>query len=891
VSGARFLETLYRRSLVLYPSSFRERFEDEMVEFFRDRLREAGRSGGDLSRVVVALRGFFDLVVGSTAERFESRRARRRKRSKERSSIMLEAISSCLGQAMRTLAHRPGLSAAVVSTLALGVGANTVVFSVVDAVLLRSLPYPEPDRIVTLWNRYGVASTPSSPPDYMDRREESHRLDAIAAVASRPMNLTGSFEARRVEASRVTSDFFRVMGVTPETGPVVFPVETSGEATGIAVLSFALWQSLYGGAPDVLGRSMRLDGESYLVAGVLPERFDFPPRTEVFLPLVFTPEELSDDFRGNEYLLVVGRMKEDVELEAVREEMSAIAAGVGEKVPTRRDFLERNGWGATVVPLREHLLAGSETALGMLSVAVLIVLLGTGANVAHLLLSSGSARGNELSVRSSLGATRGRLFTELVSESMILSLGGALVGVVLAHFLLQALARLLPASLSSFDEASLDGRALGFTLATAVVMGILCGSIPAWQGARFALAGSRRQSSTRAARRLRSVFVTTEVALALVLMVAGALLVQSFRTLATRDPGFDPRGRLSFTLDFPRSLYPEVEERRNVARLLLERLRDLPGAPSASASDRIPLDGQTWTGTFYAEGQTLGPGEPVPGADFNSVSPGYLRTLGVPLQSGRDFASTDRTESPGVVLVDESLEGRFFPSGALGRYVNLNGPSRPPNLLEIVGVVGHVAYESLDEPGRFQIYFPVEQARWRRLSFTLDADGDPARLTADLRREVSALAPDLAVQSVRGLDSVVLDSLAFRELQASAIAAFGFLALALAVVGIYGVLSYSVTQRTMEVGVRMAFGASRLRVVALVLREGLVLAVVGVGLGGIVSLAFSRPLESLLFGIRPLDVPTYLTVTTALTLVGLAAALVPALRAAGLDPISALRRE
>ncbi|MGH9336734.1 MAG: ABC transporter permease, partial [Vicinamibacteria bacterium] len=503
-----------------------------------------------------------------------------------------------------------------------------------------------------LWNRYDRNLTASSPPDYMDRRRESRLLDAIAAIRERPGNLAADGGARRVQVSRVTADFFRVMGVDPLTGPVAFPSETAGPADRVAVLSFGLWQSEFRGA-EVLGRSLRVDGESYVVTGVMPESFDYPPRTEVFLPLVFTPAQLADNFRGNEYLSVIGRAKPAVTLEELDREMNAIALSVLERVPERREFLKRNRFGGAVVPLRERLVGESRAALKLLFAAVLVVLLATGGTVAHLLLAAGSARSHELSVRSSLGATRRSLLAQLVTESVLLSVAGGVVGLALAFCLVRAAPGFVGSELPGISEVSLDARAVLFTLAVALAMGILCGLVPAWQAASGAPKSATRSSASRRARRTRSAFVVSEVALALVLMFAAGLLVRSLQRLSSRDPGFEPEGRLSFALDFPRTLYPRYEERLDLAWNLRESFRALPGVSSVSASARIPLDGRQWTGTFHSQGYQPAEGEPMPGAEFNVVTSDYLKTLGVPLLRGREFEETDTAATTAVVLVDE----------------------------------------------------------------------------------------------------------------------------------------------------------------------------------------------------------------------------------------------
>ncbi len=854
MSLARLPEVLYRRLLVLYPPHFREAFGEELVEFFAESLVEARRRGRLAAARAVAV-AFGDVVESAFLERLHERRnvTRRRRSAAPRGRSMMDPLRLDLGAALRVLRHRPAMAFAAVATLALAIAANAAVFALVDAVLFRPLPYSEPDRIATVWNLYGSNRTESSPPDFLDRRRESRLAEAVAAIDSTPMSLSERGEARRVETSRVTSRFFDVFGVAPRFGAAVFPDEVAGSPERIALLSYRLWRGAFGGEESVVGTTVRLDGEAYAIVGVLPEGFDFPRGTDVWMPLVFSPGQLADAYRGNEYLTIVARARHGVSSSELDREMESIAARVVERVPERRRFLLRNGWGASVVPLREYLAGDSRPALAVLAAAVVVVLLLAGANVSHLLLASASARAVELRVRASLGATRGRIASQLVVESLVLSAAGAAAGLALAYGLVRSLPRLAPEGLAGLDRVAFDARALVFTVLVSLVMGILCGLAPAWQAtdASAGAAGTNLQSTaSRRVRRLRNGLVVSEVALALVLLVAGGLLVRSFQRLSSREPGFASEGRVSFGVDFPRFDRPREERAPDGGARSLGRLRSLPEVRAAAVADRLPLGGRKWTATFRPEGYALAAGESIPGADLDSVSPGYLQSIGIPLSSGRDFTDDDTAESRGVVLVDEWTEKRFWPGGAVGKRIDFGGGSEARDLREIVGVVGHVRYESLDEPGRFQIYFPWTQSSWRHLDFVLATNVDATAIVPRVRRAVAGVAPDLAVQSVRGLESLVADTLAVRKLSRNLVAAFGLVALLLTAVGIYGVLSYSVAQRSKEVGLRMALGASRAMVLGSVMREGLLLALWGGALGCVGALLGSRLLSSLLFGIR-----------------------------------------
>jgi putative ABC transport system permease protein len=883
------LEALYRRLLVLYPARFRDLYEEDMAEFFHDRMMEASRTRGTAGAVAAFGRALADLVTSALRERCSSPRRRTFKGEKH----VLDGFRADLKAAMRSVASRPGLALAAAATLALGLGAATLVFTVVDAILLRPLPFEDPERLVMIWNRYDTSSTSSSPPDYVDRRSASRLLSSMAAIATGSMNLSGDLEARNVEVSRVTASFFQVLGVTPSTGPVSFPSEVpTGEAeeARLAVLGPSLWRSAFGSDPAILGRVVRLDGTPHQVVGVMPEGFDFPPGTEVYVPLVFRPEQLADNYRGNEFLQNLGRLAPGASLEAVSREMDAIAASVLTRVPARRGFLERNGWGARVVPLDEHLTGSARPALVVLSFAVLLVLLATCANLSSMILASVSSRARDLAVRSSLGASRIRLLRQLVLESLLLTLLGSLLGLLLSFVVARGLPLWAPSGVPRLETVALDARGIAFAVIVALGAGLASALVPAWQASSGRLHGALRLGrSVSGSSRLRSALVVTEVALALLLSIGVGLLVRSFERLTRVDPGFEPAGRVSMRITMPATQYREPADRIELTRRLLETIAVVPGVSAVAASDRVPLDGGSWTGTFHPDGYTAAPGEPTPGGDMNLVSPGYLKTLGIPLLAGREFLATDVMGSPGVALVDERTAKRFWPQGAVGQRINLSRPERP-DFREVVGVVGHVKMSSLDEEGRFQVYLPVAQTGWsRRLRFTVSTAGSPDAVVASLRRDVASLAPELPLYQVRTLDDLVESSVSFRRFNLAVLGAFAVLALSLAAVGLYGVLSFSVSRRTAEIGIRMALGARAPSVFALVLREGVALVGLGCVLGAAAALALSRFLEGLLFQVAPTDLATFAVVTAGLLALSALAAFIPARRAAALDPVDALR--
>lgn len=878
------LKALYRRLLHLYPPGFRREFGDEMESFFAERIEDA-RSRGRFALGLACCKAFADLFASAIAEQWDTVPRRRRRKDNE----MLNGIGADLRSALRAIAKRPALSVTAVLTLAVGLGAASIVFAVIDAVLLRRLPYVEPDRIVMIWNLYDGGESYSAPPDYIDRLEQATTLESLAAVAPTTMNLSGELEPRHVDVARVSARFFDVFGVEDARGgPIRFPDERGPEPKNLAVLAHGLWQNGYGGEPDIRGQTLELNGELHEIVGVLPEPFDFPRGTQIYVPLGFDPDELGDDNRGNEYLQNVGRLREGVSVDRARAEMETIAASVLDRVPERRDFLVRNGWGASVVPLREHLTENVRPALVVLGFAVVLVLAVSAANVANMLLSSLLARGRELAVRSSLGASRARLVRQLVVESSLLSFTGAALALLVSSTVLGFVPLVVPQDVPRIEQTQLDLWVFGFTLFMAAVTGVLCGIVPAWQASSGRLHGALRAgASGGSSKGLRRFLVVSEVALALTLLAGAGLLVRSFEVLTGLDPGFTAEGRVALRLQLPSSQYPEAGERLAFQRALLDGLRAIPNVHSAAVSDRIPLDGSGWTGTFRPVGYEPAPGESTPGGEFNVVSADYFRTLGIPLLAGREFSEADTADTARVVIVDALTAERFWPYGAVGERIQMG--RSPESQREIVGVVEHVKARSLDEPERMQVYFASNQVGGSRLGVTLHVDGAMENAVTLAREEVARLDPGLPVYAVQSLDDLVASSLAFRRFQLELLGAFALFTVFLASVGLYGALAYSVSVRQVEMGVRVAMGARASAIAALVLKEATILVAFGLVAGALVSLALSRFFENLVFGVEATDPVSFTGAVVLLVTIAIVAAWLPARRASRVDPVEALR--
>ena len=797
--------------------------------------------------------------------------------------------------AARACARRPGFTATVVATLALGIGGNVALFSVVDGVLLRPLPYPDPDRLVIVWENDRLRGTEReavSAPDYLDLRETTRSFEATAARARLDRTLGTASEPVRVSSARVTASYFAILGVRPLLGRTFRPDEEEPGRDGVVLLTAGLWRDRFGADPGVVGRTVLLDGEPRTVVGVVPAEARLPGLgEEIFEPLAFAPQERN---RGRHTLRMLGRLRADASLAAAQADVAAAMRGLEQAYPD-----DNRGRGAWVRPLVDEVVSDVRPALGLLFGAVALLLLMACASVANLVLARGVARARELAIRASLGAGPLRVFRQLLTENLLLALGGGALGVLLAGWAV-GLARTLsgPADVPRLSAVALDGRALVFALAVSGLSALVFGALPALRGARrdprSALAEGARVAATAGGLRTRRALVAFELATAVVLVVGAGLLVRSFWKLRAVDPGYDPRNVLlasvslsgpgyEFPAGWPVHRWPAWE---SFSEALERRLAAVPGVASVAFAHQGPAD-PGWTTRVTVEGRpALAPGDQ-PEASYRPVSEGYFRALGIRLERGRDFGRFDGPHAPLVAVVNAAFAARHFPGeDPVGRRIVVFGAPR-----EVVGVVGNERFAGLEAGPAEAMYLPIRQNPQPLVTLVVRALSDPLAVAPGLRAAVRDVDPALALFEVGTAEGALAASLAQRRFTLLLLGAFALVAVLLAVVGVYGVVSYAVGDRTREVGVRIALGAEPRHVFGLVVRQGMGLATAAVALGGLFALALGRVMERLLFGVDPRDPLTFGAVIAVLLAAAFLASAAPARRATRVDPIAALRAE
>ena len=790
----------------------------------------------------------------------------------------------------RMVIKNPGFTAVAVLTLALEIGANSAIFSVVNGVLLRPLPYPEPNRLIMIfesnpkggWPKFSVA-----PPNFVDWRAQNQLFDSLAAVNGANYSLTGQDKPERILGARVSASIFKVLGIGPTLGRGFTSEEDQYGRHHVAVLSHGLWERRFGRDPGVVGKIISLDAESYTVVGVMPAGFQFPNAdTELWTPIAFSPDELSN--RGGHTINVIGRLKPDITVERAEAEMWTLARRLEAQYPE-----SNNGWSVTFVPLLEETVGVSQRSLLVLLGAVGIVLLIACANVANLMLARAAARQKEFAIRAALGAGRIRVIRQLLTESLILASCGGALGLLLAYCGIDILTLLKPANLPRVQEIKLDGWVLAFTLILSSLTGVVFGLAPALHASKGDVAlkeGGRGSSAGVHGNRVRSLLVVSEVALSLVLLISAGLMIRSFFLLRQVDPGFKPDRVLAMDLSLPGAKYPSDHERVRFVEQLLKRVEVLPGVQSVATVFGVPMSGIDAFISLSVEGRpppTLG--EPS-SAGYRQISPNYFRTLSMPILKGRDFTERDSTNATSVVIVSETFVRKFFPNeDPLGKRITIGDGG--PNPCEIVGVVRDVKRSGLDAALGAEMYLPMLQRCWGYVQLVARTAGDPLAVANTVRDEVWALDKDQPLYNVGTLDQLVTNSLAQRRFAMLLLGIFAGVALVLAAVGIYGLLAYTVTQRTHEIGIRMALGAQTVDVLKLVIGRGMVLAGAGIAVGLPTAFGLTRLMSSLLFEIKPTDGVTFATVVMILAAIAVLACLVPAHRAAKVDPMEALRYE
>jgi predicted permease len=812
----------------------------------------------------------------------------------------METLLKDIRYGVRGLLKRPGFTAVAVITLALGIGANTAIFSVVNAVLLRSLPYKEADRLVMVWEDASFAGFPRNTPapaNFSDWRSQNQVFEGMAAYTTRSFNLTGEGEPEKIEANGVTANFFSLLGVPPALGRGFIPEDDTPQSNKVAVVSYELWQRILGGQASVVGKAISLNGEKYTVIGIMPAGFKFlDSEVNLWVPAAFDREELSN--RGGHYLTVFARLKPGVTLSQAQADIQTIQQRISHDYPDEAGRL-----GAFVVPLREELAGDVRRPLILLLGAVGFVLLIACANIASLLLSRTATRRKELALRAALGAGRGRILRQLLTESVVLAGVGGLLGMFFAIWSFSFLRQLIPEGMALTTKLSLDWQMLGFTMLISLLTGIFFGLMPAWQATRLNLnealkQGGGRTSFSASGNRLRNVLVSSEVALALVLLIGASLLLQTFFTLRKQYSMLEAKNVLTLRTQLPRSKYGELAKRSAFYDDALSRVQALPGVLSAGYTTTIPLVWKGGTSGFSPEGLTVEQakaGGLSYDANHRQISAGYMRTMGIPIVRGRSFDERDNAQAMRVALVNETMAREYWRGqDAIGKRFVLGDPDEKKAWITVVGIAADVRQMGLDAPVKAEMYFPYQQAGERFYTprdLVIRTAVDPLSLVAAVRREIRAVDADQPVSNVRTMDDVLGKEIAPRRIAMTLLMTFAGLALLLASIGIYGVLSYFVAQSTPEIGVRLALGARQADVLRLVVGRGMKLAAVGLAIGLVASFLLTRLMASLLFGVSASDPTTFSAVSGLLMLVALLACYIPARRATKVDPLVALRYE
>ena len=796
--------------------------------------------------------------------------------------------------AVRALRRSPAFTIVAVLTLALGIGANTAIFSVVRGILLRPLPFDDPDKLVLVPAVYDGKPQPwVSPANAYDWREQNRSFTSLAVIDGHSAVLTGSGDPERLRGADVSADFFGILGVRPILGRAVFtPEEAAWPGAKSVILSETVWRTRFGTDAGLIGRSITLDNERYQVVGIVPAKSAYPSGAQLWFPFTFDPARLPGS-RGAVYLNVVARLKPGVTVEQANGDLAAIGRRLEQQYPDNN-----TGVGVAVVPLREWITGSLARPLYILLGGVGFVLLIACANVANLLLVRGVARSGELAVRAAMGAGRGRLLRQLVTESLVLSAAGAAAGLALAVLGTRLLVKAAPASIPRLDAVQVDGLVLGFTLLVAALTGVLFGILPARLVVRPDLArtlreGGRSGMQRAGGNRARMVLVVAEVALSVMLLAGAGLLIRSFTRLMDVDPGFRTEGSVSFGVSLPEAKYPEPERQAVFVRTLLERLRAIPGVQSAGAGLGMPLTPFSFNFSFTIAGRPpLSPADE-PSAQVRIATPEYFPAMGIPIVRGRGFTVDDRAGGQRVLLLTETAARQFFPNeDPIGKHVTFGWGRNGVRLQgDIIGVVGDVKQSSLATAALPQFWAVYEQWPMTSPTIVLHGTRDLDAIVADARGVVRELDPDLALSQVKTLDAIVADSVAQPRFYMVLLVVFAAVALVLSGIGIYGVIAYLVGQRSREIGIRIALGASRGRVIRMIVREGTLMTAAGIGLGLLGAFALTRLMAALLFGVAATDPVTFAGVTVLLGAVALAACCLPALRAARVDPAQTMRAE
>lgn len=800
-----------------------------------------------------------------------------------------------LRYALRQLVKNPGFTAVAILTLALGIGACSAIFSVVNGVLLRPLDYPNADRLVVVREsqppQFPEFST--APPNYIDWTKQAKSFEGIAAYDGAQLNLTGEGEPQRLIGQRATANYFEVYGVEPQLGRWFLAEEDAPGKNHVVVLSYPFWQRVFGGAANAIDRQVQLSGEPYTVVGIAPPNFGQQNKVDVWIPMAFKPDETSNDARGAHYITTVGLLRPGVTVAQADAEMRVIASQLATQYPN-----SNKGWTVFVMSMLDYSVRNVRVVLYTLLGAVGCVLLIACANIANLLLARATARHREISIRAALGAGRGRLVRQLLTESVLLAFFGGIAGLILADWGLAALLALAPPTLPRTSNIHLDGAVVAFSLVLSLVTGIIFGAAPAWLAAHTdvneALKQGARGSTEGGVRgRFRSALVILEIAFALVLLSGAGLLARSFMALTHVDPGFVPENATVLRLALPEKKYGKPEQQTAFVDSLVERLQALPGVQATGVTQAMPLIGD-YVLAFAIEGRPELPPSDWPSTNYYAVTPEYFRAMGIRLIRGRVFTTRDDARAPRVAVINETLARQFFPNeDPIGHRINIpnDAPGTPPVWREIVGIVADIKQYGVDKETTSQSYEPFAQSPFDSLNIVLRTSGSPAAMLSALRPAVYAVDKDQPIGSIRPLEEIMAEKISQQRFAMMLLSVFSIVALVIAAVGIYGVMAYSVVQRTGEIGIRMALGAQTRDVLRLVLTQAGKLVGIGLLAGLVTTFATSRAMASILFRTSAHDPLTLTSITILLAGVALVACLLPARRATKVNPIEALRVE
>ncbi len=808
----------------------------------------------------------------------------------------MSPLARDLKYATRTLTRTPAFTLSVILVLALGIGATTAIFSLVDATLLRPLPYAKADELMMIWedgSAFGFPRNTPAPANYFDWKADSRAFEDMAATLSVARNLTGDGEPLSLEAIRATANLAAVLGIEPLLGRFFTDDEDQPGGAPVAVISHRLWQQRYGGDPEFVGREIRLDDAPRTVVGVMGPRMSYPRSdVDVWVPMAFTDNEASR--RQSHYLNVVGRLHPDATTEGAAADMDRIAAALEAEYPDSNTNV-----GAVVVPLEDHYMGDVRSGFLLLLAAVGAVLLIACANIANLLLVRSSGRSREIAVRAALGAGRARLVGQMLTESLLLALAGGVVGVGFAWWSFQFLGALVPESVTGAIGLEMDLRVLVVGLAVSLATGVVFGIVPALSVSQVRLNETLQSAGGRAgvgsaSRRFRDVLVVGEVALTVALLVGAGLLIRSFASVRGVEPGYRPEGVLTLRMDLSRAKYGGQPERlRSFYYDVLERVERLPGVQSAGFVSFLPLTNRGGSRGFRIEGRPApGPGNR-PDANYRLVTPDYFRTMGIPIQRGRGIEDTDRADAAQVVVINETMARQYWPGeDPIGQRIGGFGAA---SWFTVVGIAGDVRGMGLEAPVRAQLYLPIDQdlnfSFFSPRNLAIRASGDPMTLAGVVQEEIWQVDPNQPIKEVRLLGAFIDDEVFQRRTQTLLLGAFAVLALIVASVGIYGVLSYAVSYLTREIGIRMALGAQRGSVLGMILGQGMLLVGIGCVVGIGLAYALGGVMSSMLFGVEATDPATFVSVPVVLVAVALVASLIPARLATRVDPIVALRWE